>query len=83
MKWVHLKHWPFDKDKAAVTIAPYIFHRDKSVSAALRRHEEAHIAQVKRLGWLKFYGSYIVEYAKKGYKRNKYEVEATKAEDKH
>ena len=79
-KWIYLKRWPFSKKTAAVTISPFIFHRDKVVSAELKRHEEAHIKQAKKLGWLKFYGSYINEHLKRGYKRNKYEQEATKAE---
>lgn len=79
-KWIYLKRWPFPKKRNAVTFAPFIFHRDKVITPELRRHEEAHIKQVKKLGWLKFYGSYITEHFKRGYRRNKYEQEAVKAE---
>ena len=41
-----------------------------------KRHELVHISQIKDLGFFKFYGSYFVDFLKKGYKNNKYEKDA-------
>ena len=46
----------------------------------LFKHEFIHIEQVRRLGWFKFYLSYINENRKTGYKQNKYELEAWERE---
>ncbi len=71
-----LKKWPFPKKTCAITIYPYVFYRSKEDKKKLMDHEMVHIKQVQEKGWLKFYGSYIVETIKKGYKSNKYEEEA-------
>lgn len=42
----------------------------------LFKHEYIHIEQVRRMGWFKFYISYIIENMKTGYEKNKYEIEA-------
>ncbi len=76
-----LKKWPFPKKTGAITIYPYVFYRSKEDKEKLMDHEKVHIEQVKKKGWLKFYGSYIVETIKKGYKKNKYEVEAREKSD--
>ncbi len=51
----------------ATTIYPFIFLK-AGLSADQERiilsHEMIHVAQVERLGWLRFYTSYIVYYIK-------------------
>lgn len=48
--------------------------------AALIRHEQAHLRQMERDGWLRFWGRYYWWLFKYGYWDNPYEVEARKAE---
>lgn len=68
----------------AITLYPFIlFARTVQGIKKYRRnpehlfkHEYIHIEQVRRLGWFKFYITYIIEHMKNGYKKNKYEVEA-------
>ena len=67
-----------------ITLYPFIlFSRTvPSMKTNLRnpeqlfKHEYIHIEQVRKLGWFKFYFLYLVESAKNGYRKNKYEVEA-------
>ncbi len=72
----------------AITLYPYIFFKDSPNelgSSILVRHEMEHVRQVRKLGWFKFYSSYLVDiviglfkYGNYGeaYEANKYEVEA-------
>lgn len=68
----------------AITLYPFILYkRDKEFLKArpdylkaLFKHEYIHIDQVRRMGWFKFYFLYIIENIRKGYKQNKYELEA-------
>ena len=69
----------------AITIYPYIFYAYKFPERYLKQHEMVHIDQVRRLGWLKFYFSYLVEYIRlyirlrdkdKAYYAISYEIEA-------
>lgn len=59
----------------AITIAPFIFYNGV-MSEELKRHELVHIEQVKRLGWIRFYLTYLWYIARYGYKNNPFEVEA-------
>jgi hypothetical protein len=45
------------------------------------KHELCHIQQFKQYGYVCFIFKYLWESLKKGYKNNKYEVEARKAEE--
>jgi len=77
------KVWPwfFGKGRVnaqAITLYPYIIYRSEEAKEQYRKHEMVHVEQVRRLGWLKFYASYLNESRKKGYFNNKYEVEARK-----
>lgn len=71
-----LKRWPFPSNTGAITLYPYIFYRSQEDMERLQEHELEHVRQIQDLGFLKFYGSYLVETIKKGYKKNKYEVAA-------
>jgi len=60
-----------------------IFKHDKQTMAAnpadtkgLFRHEWQHVIQVRRVGWLRFYASYLWQQITVGYRDNKWEVEA-------
>ena len=44
-------------------------------------HEVAHVRQFQRYGFLWFSVLYLVEYARKGYYHNRYEIEARAAEN--
>ena len=68
----------------AITLYPFILYKRSKTDLkqtpdylkTIFKHEYIHIEQVRRLGWLKFYLSYINENRKTGYKQNKYELEA-------
>lgn len=66
-----------------ITIYPFIFFKRKreEITDTLFRHELEHIYQVKRLGWFRFYISYLIENIKEGYQNNKYELEAESREN--
>jgi hypothetical protein len=44
-------------------------------------HELKHIEQFQRYGFTRFIFLYLLEWIKKGYRNNKYEVEARQAEE--
>ena len=66
-----------------ITIYPFIFfkRRREEISDTLFRHELEHIYQVERLGWFKFYLTYLWQSIRVGYKKNKYEIEANAVEN--
>lgn len=66
-----------------ITIYPFIFFKRKKeeITDRLFRHELEHIYQVERLGWFRFYLTYIWESIRHGYKKNKYELEAEAVEE--
>lgn len=44
------------------------------------KHELCHIEQFRRYGFIRFIALYLIESIRKGYYKNKYEVEARQAE---
>ncbi len=50
--------------------------REHWYDAALRRHELAHLGQMRRDGWLKFWVRCIYWYLTVGYDNSPYEIEA-------
>jgi len=77
----------------AITIYPFIFFKDskKDIPDSIFRHEMIHVRQVRRLGWLKFYTSYLYHYFKglikyrsntEAYINIPYEVEAYRDQNK-
>ena len=60
----------------AITLYPFIFYKSKQAKLDYQAHEFIHVEQIRRLGWFKFYASYLNESRKKGYWNNKYEKEA-------
>jgi hypothetical protein len=51
------------------------------VTDKLFRHELEHIYQVRKLGWFRFYISYLWASFRHGYKKNKYELAAELVEN--
>lgn len=49
----------------------------------LRRHELAHLAQIKRDGALRFWSILCWDYLVRGYQHSRYEIEAREAEANH
>ncbi len=45
------------------------------------RHEVAHIKQYSQLGFIRFIALYLIESVKRGYKKNRFEVEARQKEN--
>lgn len=66
-----------------ITIYPFIFFKRtrEEVTDRLFRHEMEHIYQVERLGWFRFYLTYLWQNVRVGYKKNKYELEANAVEN--
>lgn len=65
-----------------MVIYPYVlFKRTKEeVTDKIFRHELQHVYQVQRMGWIKFYVSYLWLLMKHGYKKHPYEIEADERE---
>jgi len=69
------------KKYCAITVSKNLcLVRNDSLSPALKRHEMVHGEQFAREGWLKFVVKYLWQNIRYGYKNNKYEIEARKAE---
>lgn len=60
---------------AATTIGHRIYYYD-APSDQTRKHEYVHVEQADRLGTVGFMAAYTAEWFKKGYHKNKFEVEA-------
>ncbi len=58
-------HWyPRLLKVGAITLYPYVlFSRD--VTFRMLMHEWVHVRQVRRLGWLRFYASYVWEFLRR------------------
>jgi hypothetical protein len=85
---IRYKHWicthaPFLGYPAGIVLYPFmLFKRSKEeVTDKLFRHELEHVYQVRRLGWLRFYLTYLWYQITKGYKNNPFEIEANANED--
>ena len=82
--------WPL-KYYAAITTPWGVYYNPKvKITEALKRHENCHIQQVKRLGTIRFYGDYLIQYTKNLFKYRShkdaylnisYEIEARNAEN--
>lgn len=65
----------------AVTIGNDTYLLADELNPAQKRHEDAHSAQFKRLGWWRFWPLYTYYHLRYGYKANPLEVEARIAEE--
>lgn len=60
---IRYNHWlPKRLGVAAITLYPFVLFAWDSPSESLWRHEMVHVEQVRRIGWLRFYVSYLVIY---------------------
>jgi len=61
-----------------MVIYPFVFFKDNEdeVRECLFSHEMVHVQQVSDKGWIKFHVSYLWQLVTKGYKKNKYEIDA-------
>lgn len=64
MKVIHVKNSLIAKiiGVEAITLYPFIFYSMKYPTKQLMNHEMVHVDQVRKLGWWKFYTSYLEEY---------------------
>lgn len=82
----HLAAKKLKADNCAIVLGSTIHLYNTSKSEFLQNkkwvlHEECHIAQFKKYGFLNFICRYLMESIKQGYHRNKYEIEARDAEN--
>lgn len=47
-----------------MTLYPFVLYRPSVPSRELMRHESIHVEQVRRDGWIKFYATYLWDWAK-------------------
>ena len=59
----------------------YYIDKESMTNSRLKRHELMHIEQMKREGKVMFTVKYLWQSFTVGYKNNKYEIEARKAEE--
>ena len=82
---IKYKHWIFRLMPrwAGMVIYPYVLFKrgPDEVSDRLFRHELEHYYQVQRVGWWKFYTTYLFYNLTEGYKNNPYEIEARNREN--
>jgi hypothetical protein len=79
--------WKLGKPRCATVIGSTIYlwgisKNDFMADAAYLRHEQQHILQYRQYGILRFLALYIIESLRKGYYKNRFEVEARNAETK-
>lgn len=72
IKWGNLAGWASAWDTIYV-------RKDKLTDQKLLAHELCHIHQMNRHGKIKFMFMYLWEQIRKGYRNNKYEIEARNA----
>jgi hypothetical protein len=67
---------------SGMVLWPWVWFKKGGPTERLFRHELQHCYQVKRLGRLRFYVTYLFYSVRYGYRKNPFEVEAEKYEDK-
>jgi len=71
------KRWftPPVKGFTGIALYPFVFLR-RGYSATIMRHELIHVWQVRKVGWLRFYLTYLLDACKYEYREIPAEVEA-------
>lgn len=66
----------------AWVLFPFVFFRasQEDVTDRLFRHEMEHIYQVLRMGWWRFYITYLLHLRRYGYAKHPYEIQARERE---
>jgi|SRR5574338_1027829 hypothetical protein len=77
--------WWLGVDNVAFTLGKTIHLYNATAQEFLHdtrwvKHELKHVEQFRRYGFIPFIARYTIETMKKGYRNNKYEIEARKAE---
>lgn len=85
MRYVYDCGFPVPKGFRALTLAEWIFVRGPTLSPALMRHEEAHVRQWRRWGYVLFPLAYLVGAGigvvrGDAYRLNPFEIAARRAE---
>lgn len=78
IKEIHCKHWILSESIGAITLYPFIFYNTNTINykenfKTLQKHEMVHVEQVKKIGFFKFYFTYLFgkkdEYEKEAYRK--------------
>lgn len=69
------KRWFLRKWIKGITLYPFIFYQGEP-SHTLRKHEQVHIEQIRKLGVIRFYLLYLYYNMRYGYDKNPFEIEA-------
>jgi hypothetical protein len=72
--------WLVPPGYKAWVLYPWMLFRDAAATDRLFRHELEHVYQVRRLGWVRFYATYLWYSLRYGYRNNPFEIEAELAE---
>lgn len=77
--------WKMSASRMAIVIGNTIHLHNTTKAEFLEnklwvKHELCHIGQFKRFGFFGFIALYLLESVRKGYHKNKYEIEARQAE---
>jgi hypothetical protein len=84
--WIaRIAAWNMSASRLAIVIGHTIHLHNTSKDDFLKnkrwvKHELCHIEQFRRYGFFRFIALYLIESAKKGYYKNKFEIEARQAE---
>ena len=83
-KCIFNSSWPARWGACATTFYPVILFtasREDALAQNTVAHEYVHVLQIRQLGWLRFYLSYLWQYVRKGYAGISYEQEAAAKQD--
>lgn len=69
------RRWLLAKWIEGIVIYPFIFYQGQP-SKIIRKHEWVHVAQIRRVGVIRWYITYLYYNCVYGYERNPYEIEA-------
>lgn len=80
--------WKLSSSRVAIVVGRTIHLHNTTKEEFLRnerwvKHEMCHIEQYRRLGLVRFIALYLWDSLRNGYRNNKFEVEARKAEKDH
>lgn len=72
------------KNIDGITLYPFVLIKYNNLdvrSLRVRRHEIIHVEQIKRMGIIRFYLTYLFYHLKYGYEKNPLEIEAYEKQD--
>ena len=80
LKFKKVKYLPLAHGATAITTPWGVCYYKSNMPDWLKRHEQKHWEQMNQLGKVRFLVEYFWENITKGYRNNKFEIEARKAE---